>query len=246
MEAAERMKGTVRPEPPAPSEVDHEAPHGRDEQGNPIHKYPPNKDGSVRRSPAGRKPKDEQARTVEPGSQPAGGQPLEGTVLVPQDFSAGLMNAGDALWFGGSMIAKIGPKVPLFGRLVPGQKLSATMAVFNAHKPTLAAALNQAAQHDLRARKLAARLSEGEVGWQLTCMFMVAPFAATVGAVWQGDEALAERELPELAELVKRNEAAMDEMLVKITAQMEAAQAKAQAEAQAQMAAQNGQVTSDA
>ena len=228
-----------------PPPVDHEAPHGRDEQGKPIARFGYNKDGSVRKSAAGRKPKDEQARTVEPASQPAGGQAVEGKVLAPQDFSAGLMDAGDAFWFGGSMIAKVGPKVPLLGRLVPGQKLTATMAVFNAHKPTLAAALNEAAQHDLRARKLAVRLSEGEVGWQLTCMFMVAPFVATVGAVWQGDDALAERELPLLGELVSRNEKAMDEMVAKITAQMEAAQAKAQAEAQAQIAAQNGQVISD-
>jgi hypothetical protein len=245
---AAAQRGPAKPKEAAtPPEVDHEAPHGRGEDGRPLAPHGYNKDGSVKKTAAGRKPKDEQARTVEPGNEPAGSQPVTGTVIPPKDFSAALMNAGDALWFGGSMIAKVGPKVPLLGRLVPGQKLSATMAVFGAHKPTLAAALNEAAQHDLKARKLAVKLSEGEVGWQLTCMFMVAPFVATIGAVWQGDEALAERELPLLAELVSKNEKAMDEMMTKISAQMEAAQAKAQAEAEARMAAeQNGQVTGDA
>src|SRR5258708_34060440 len=113
------------------------------------------------------------------------------------------------------MDAKVGPKVPLLGRLVPVQKLTATMAVFNAHKTTLAAALNQAAQHDLKARRLAARLSEGDVGWQLTCMFMVAPFVATVRAVWQGDEALKERGPPERAELGKRKNEAREDRLAR-------------------------------
>jgi hypothetical protein len=79
-------------------------------------------------------------------------------------------------------------------------------------------------------------------------MFMVAPFTGAVAAIWQGDQALAEKELPSLAELAKRNEAAMDAMLEKISQQMQLAQQiaaeKQEAELQAALAAQNGQVTS--
>lgn len=243
-EAAERMKGTVRPqEAAAPPEVDHEAPHGRADDGTPLAPFGRNKDGSVRKSAAGRKVKDDQARVTTGDTRPAGSQPAAGSVLEPQDFSAGLMDASQAIWFGGSMIAQVGPKVPLVGKFIPGQKLGATMAVFSAHRPTLMAALNEAAQHDAKARRLAAKLSAGEVGWQMTCLFLVAPFASMVGAVWQGDAALAERGLPGLADLAKQNEKAMDEMLAKITQQMQDAQAKVQAEAQAAM--QNGQVTGD-
>jgi hypothetical protein len=243
-EAAARMKGIVRPqEAAAPPEIDHDAPLGRADDGTPLAPFGRNKDGSVRKSAAGRKAKDDQARVTRDDTPPAGSQPPAGNVLEPQDFSAALMDASQAIWFGGSMIAQVGPRVPLVGKFIPARKLGATMAVFSAHRPSLMAALNEAAQHDARARRLAAKLSAGEVGWQMTCLFMVAPFAATVGAVWQGDAALAERELPPLDDLVRQNERAVDEMMAKIAQQMQDAQAKVQAEAQAAM--QNGQVTGD-
>ncbi|HUY44222.1 MAG TPA: hypothetical protein VMV92_00635 [Streptosporangiaceae bacterium] len=240
---AAAMDGPAKPrEAPAPPEVDHSAPHGRDAGGNPVVKYGHNKDGSIRRSPAGRKPKDEQARTT--AAQPA----VELTArpgLPPRDFSAALMDAGETLWFGGSVVARVGPQIPLVGRFVPGRKLSATMAVLDAERPRLAAALNLAAQHDARARKLAVKLADGEVQWALTCLFMLAPFTGAVAAVWQGDTALSERQLPSLDELGTRNEAALDAALSRITMQMETAQAQqaaaVQGEMEAAMAAQNGQ-----
>jgi len=239
--AAQAAPAKPRDVPPPP-EVDREAPFGRDEQGQPILKYGRNKDGSVRKSPAGRPAKDEQARTAaaEPETKPAA--KTEKAALEVRDFSAPLMDAGETLWFGGSIVAKVGPQVPLLGRFVPGRKLAATMAVFDAERPRLAAALNLAAQHDAKARRLAEKLSDGEAGWALTCMFMVAPFTSATAAVWQTTDkhdVLAERELPGLDELAKRNEDALDRMFAKISHQMEAAQ---QAQAQAMVAEQNGQV----
>lgn len=223
---AEAMAGPAKPrDVPAPPPVDREAPHGRDDAGEPLAPYGLNKDGSVRRSPAGRprKDKDDAARTV--AAQPAAADPDKaGQQPEGRDFSAALMDAGETIWFGGSIVAKVGPQVPILGRFVPGKKLAATMAVFDAERPRLAAALNLAAQHDARARRLATRLADGDAGWALSVMFMVAPFAGAVASVWQGDKALADRELPALAELVKHNEAAMDRMLERITRQMQAAQ----------------------
>jgi hypothetical protein len=249
---AAAMDAPAKPrEAPAPPEVDREAPHGREDDGTPKAPYGLNKDGSVRKSAAGRKAKDEQPRTV--ATQAATEPDKPAGILAPRDYSAELMDAGETIWFGGSIIAKVGPQVPVLGRFIPGAKLAATMAVFDAERPRLAAALNLAAQHDARARKLAAKLADGEVQWALTCMFMVAPFTGALAAVWQGDKALAERELPSLAELGKRNEDALDRALTKIAGQMEAAQQAQAEEIQRQMlaamqaqAAQNGQVPAGA
>jgi hypothetical protein len=243
---AEAMAGPAKPrEAKTPPEIDREAPHGRGEDGTPKAPYGHNKDGSVKRSPAGRKPKDDAARVT--GDAPAAAP--KGT-LAPHDFSAGLMDAGETLWFGAAVAARLGPQIPLVGKFIPGRKIAATAAVFDAERPRLAAALNLAAQHDARARKVAARLADGEGSWALSVMFMVAPFTAAAAAVWQGDKALAERELPPLAELATRNEEALDRMFTKISAQMEKAQqTQAQMMAEAEMmqaqaqALANGQVT---
>jgi hypothetical protein len=219
-------------EPSAPPEVDPEAPHGRDEAGVPLEPFGRTRDGKIRLSAAGRKPKnpDDKARLAKDGpGEPGGGTQL---VLEPHDFSAPLMDAAETFWFGGSVLAKLGPQIPVVGRLLPGRKLAATMAVFDAERPRLAAALNLAAQHDTRARRLAERLATGDAGWALTCMFMVAPFTGTVAAIWQTTDqhdVLAERDLPGLDDLAKANEAALDRMFAKIADQMGAAQAQAEA-----------------
>jgi hypothetical protein len=238
---AAAMAGPSKPkEAAAPPEIDRDAPHGRDEAGAPLEPHGRNKDGSIRRSAAGRRPKDDQARTApadEHAAAPDGaGKPV---AIEPADFSAGLMDFAEAAWFGGSVVAKVGPRLPIVGRLVPGQKLAATMAVFDTQRPALAMALNLAAQHDARARRLAVKLAEGEASWALTCMFMVAPFTSAVAAVWQGDKALAEREMPALAVLVQDNEDALDRMFTRISSQMEAAQ-QAQAAAQAAIGTPGG------
>jgi len=219
-------------EPPAPPETDRDAPHGRGEDGEPLAPYGLTRDGRPKLSPAGRKPKDPdgKARLAKdgPGAQGEGMQ----LQLEPHDFSGPLMDAGETIWFGGSVLAKLGPQIPVVGRLVPGRKLAATMAVFDTERPRLAAALNLAAQHDARARRLAERLATGDAGWALTAMFMVAPYTGTVAAIWQTTEehdVLAERDLPGLAELAAANEAALDRMFAKITDQMAQAQAAAAA-----------------
>src|SRR5258708_24779622 len=175
---AEARGGAPKPkEPPAPPEVDRDAPHGRDENGEPLAPYGLTKDGRPKLSPAGRKPNaDDKARLAKdsPG-QPAKGQGTQ-LQLEPHDFSGPLMDAGETIWFGGSIAAKLGPQIPVVGKFVPGRKLAATMAVFDAERPRLAAALNLAAQHDARARRLAERLATGDARSGRTVMFIGAPF----------------------------------------------------------------------
>lgn len=222
-------------EPPPPPEVDRDAPHGRDpETGEALAPYGRNKDGRPALSKAGRKAKDpdDKARLAKDGGQP-GGDGGGAKQLEPKDYAGPLMEAGETLWFAGSMAAKLAPQIPVIGKLVPGPQLAATMAVFDAERPRLAAALDLAAQHDERARALAERLSGGGGAWTLTCMLMVLPFAATVAAIWQTSDkhdVLKERGLPGLDDLVAANNAALDRAVAKISDRMTAAQAAGQAD----------------
>jgi hypothetical protein len=223
---------------------DPDAPHGVDGDGTPLAPFGVNKKTgrpNLRPPGPGRPGKDKSGEPRTREATPAdavpakgnGGKPKGG--LEPADYAGPLMEASEAIWFGGSMVAKVGPQVPVLGKLLPGRKLAATMAVFDSERPRLVMALNLAAQHDQRARNLAVKLAAGEVGWALTCMFMVAPFTGAVAAVWQTTDehdVLAERELPGLDELAGKNEAALDAMLARIAGQMQAAQlAMAQAQA---------------
>jgi hypothetical protein len=237
---APEMPGPPRRDKPS----DPDAPHGRDDDGKPLAPHGVNrKTGrpNLRPGGPGRPAKGDDSakpRTRDATSADATPKGKEGKLaLEPADYAGPLMEASETIWFGGSMVAKIGPQIPLLGRFVPGRKLGATCAVFDAERPRLCAALNLAAQHDAKARKLAEKLAGGEVSWALTCMFMVAPFTGAVAAVWQTTDehdVLAERDLPGMDVLVKTNEDALDAMLAKISGQMEAAQLA--------MASQNGQV----
>src|SRR5260370_41865439 len=95
-------------EPPAPPEVDREAPHGRDENGEPLAPYGKTKDGRPKLSPAGRKPNvDDKARLAK-DSPDAKGQGTQ-RQLGPHDFSGPPKEAGATTWVGGSLVARPGP-----------------------------------------------------------------------------------------------------------------------------------------
>lgn len=246
---ARAMEAPSRPrEAATPPEVDREAPHGRDADGQPLAPFGLTKDGRPKLSAGGRKPKDEQARVVSPQTAAAEAGADTPPPNPPADLLPGLMDATEGIWLGGTIVADVGPRLPLIGKLlfsekmISGRKLSATMAAFDQQRPALASALNEAAQHDARARRLALRLAAGDVSWVLTVMTLTLPFASAVGAIWQGDKALAEQGLPGLDELARRNEQAMERFMQRIAAQALAAQ-QAQAE---QLAELNGQVTADA
>ena len=128
------------------------------------------------------------------------------------------------MWFGLSAAAAVAPKIPLVGKRIPAEKISAEAFILGETKPRLVAAVNLAAQHNARAARFCAGLEGGDGLWALTCMFMVIPVISVGITVWQGDAAeLKEAELPTLAEMAAKNKANMDTAIERINAQIKAA-----------------------
>lgn len=235
------MSGLAKPrsEPKTPPEIDPEAPFGRDDSGAPIEKYGRHPDGRIKRSAGGRPPKNapDAARVTD---RPEPEKPKEGKVIAGPDYTADLVEAADGFWLMGTSLAKL----PL-GRLRVGKigfprnasdVLSAQAYILHQHKFRLAAALNEAAHHNGRAKHMAEKLAGGDLTWVLTVGALAAPFIAHSAAVWKGEEALAEMEMPTLAELAKRNEAQMGAYMDQIAAEAARIQEEADAQARAQQA----------
>jgi len=230
-EAAAAGPHRPRAEAKTPADVDQDAPFGRGEDGSPIAPHGLTKDGKVRRSAGGRPPKNspDRARTAEaadtaPADRPGRAKP------EPHDYTEDLDGLADAAWFGLSAAAKIAPRIPLVGKLLPAEKTAAQAFILAETKPRLIAAVNLAAQHNARAAAFCKSLEGGDGLWALTCMFMVMPVISVSVDIWKGDEdALKEAELPALAEMAARNEKKMDEMVARINAQITAATQAAQA-----------------
>lgn len=227
-EAAVGGPAKPRAEAKTPAEVDRDAPFGRDDDGAPLTPYGTNKDGSPRRTAGGRRAKDDQPRVAE-------GKPAEPDAKAPKskpephDWSEDLEGAADTVWFGLTFAGRVAPKVPLVGRLLPGEKLAAEAFVLDAVKPQLVGAVNLAAQHNVKVAEFCKRLEGSDSLWAFTVMFMVAPVIEIAATVWRGDpEELKKAELPPLAEMAAKNEAKMDQMLARVQAQIAAAAAAAQ------------------
>lgn len=229
-EAAANGPAKPRAEAKTPAEVDRDAPFGRGDDGTPIAPFGLTMTGAPRRTAGGRRAKEDQARVAD--GKPAEGKP-DGTGAPrakpePHDYTADLDGIADTIWLGMSFAAKVGPKIPVLGRMLPGDKLGAEAFVFAETKPRLVAAVNLAAQHNARAAAFCKRLEGGDGLWALSVMFMVAPVVSIAATVWKGDAAeLKEAELPPLAEMAARNDQKMDDMIARISAQIDAATAAA-------------------
>ena len=223
------MEGPAKPraEAKTPAEVDRDAPFGREDDGTPKAPHGHTKDGSVRRTAGGRRPKDEQPRVAE--ATPAGADPKPPAAMPePHDYSDDLNGLGDTIWLGMSFAAKVVPKIPLLGKIVPGEKLAAEAFILAEAKSRLIGAVNLAAQHNAKAAAFCKKLEGGDGLWVLSCMFMVMPVVSVAMTVWKGDKReLAEAELPSLAEMAKRNDEKMGEVIARINAQIIAATAAA-------------------
>lgn len=227
-------------EPAAPPEVDHDAPHGRGPDGQPLAPFGTNKDGSIRRSHAGRKRKNDPdaARTA-----PAAPSATPAETAVPgrgHDYTGALTETADAAWLVMSVTGKYGPEMPLIGKLIPAQRLGAQAALFKAHSDGLIGAVQYAAQHNDAAARWAARLEKGEVSWALMFGFMVMPFVVQSAALWKmadGDK-LGGAEGPTLAELADRNGEDLDQFMSLMKGQLAAA--AVDAELAARLIAANG------
>lgn len=237
---AAAMEGPAKPrsEPKAPPEVDPDAPFGRDDQGEPIAKYGYHPDGRVKRSAGGRPPKNapDQARVTD---HPAA--PIEGKVVAGPDYTADLVDAADGFWLMGTAMSKLPLGRLRVGRFgLPqdaGDRLAAQAYIVNQHKFRLAAAVNLAAHHNVRAKRLAEQLAGGDLTWVLSFGALAAPFIAHSAAVWKGPDALAEMEMPPVAELAKRNEAQMGQYMNAIAEEAQRIQAAADAAADQAQAA---------
>ncbi len=219
--AAMSAPAKPRSDPQAPPELDPEAPFGRGDDGAPIARFGYRNDGSVRRTAAGRPSKDAPDR-ARVDDHPAGHAAIEGNAVADGDYTKDLAEAADGIW----LIMTAAGKLPL-GKLrvgkigLPrdaGDRVSAQAFVFSQHKYRLAAALNEAAKHNSRARRLAEKMAGGDLSWVLTVGALGLPFVFHSAAVWKGDASLSELEMPPVAELARRNEAQMGEFMESLTA----------------------------
>jgi hypothetical protein len=237
-EAAANGPAKPRAEAKTPAEVDRDAPFGRGDDGAPLAPFGLTKDGTPRRTAGGRRAKEDEARVSD---KPAEDKPVDAAPKArpePHDYTADLDGFGDTIWLGLSFAAKIGPKIPVLGKLLPGDKLGAEAFIFAEIKPRLVAAVNLAAQHNAKAAEFCKKLEGGDGLWALSVMFMVAPVISIAATVWKGDEKeLKEAELPSLAEMAAKNETKMDEMIARINAQIVAATTAAMPQEQAAAAA---------
>lgn len=225
---AAAMDAPARPVSAAktPGEVDHDAPHGRDEHGVPLAPFGLTLEGKPKRAKGGRPPKDDpdRPRTGTVTELKAADDPKPKPKPEPRDYSEDLSGLANAAWFGLSAVAKVGGSVPFLGKLIPGTKLAAQAFIISETSPQLIGAVNLAAQHNAKAAAFCSKLEGGDGLWALQCMFMVMPVISLSATIWRGDEAaLKENELPSLAEMAARNETKMDDMLASIQAQIAAA-----------------------
>lgn len=227
---AAAFSGPARPtaEAKTPADIDPEAPFGRAEDNTPIAPYGTTKDGRIRRSAGGRPAKGsgDHPRTAPPGDVAAAPQDAAGRSPKPEprDWSDELDGLGDAVWFGLSAAATVAPNIPIIGRKIPAEKISAEAFILLETKPRIVAAVNLAAQHSARAARFCQGLEGGDTLWALTCMFMVVPVVSLGITVWKGDEAeLLADDLPSVKEMAAKNGEKMDLMLARINAQIAAA-----------------------
>lgn len=226
----EAMGTPPRPrEPGPPPDVDPEAPFGRDDQGAPLAPFGLTKEGKPRRSNAGRKASaDDRARIASPehvaAATAASAAPNPHTATVRHDYTAALAEFADTVWFGLSALGKAGSAIPLVGKWIPEQKVAAEAYVLRTYKPNLVRAVNVSAQHNTRAARFAEAIETGDITWALTVGLLVMPFLTTSAAIWKDSEktpAMAQSELPSVAELAERNDKQLDEYLAQLSAQLE-------------------------
>jgi len=240
---AAAMNGPAKPREAAPPpEVNHDAPHGFEDDGvTPRAPFGHNKDGSVRKSAAGRKAKDDAPRTGTV-AQPDGKKP-KGTPDPPplQDFSEPLGELADAVWMGLSGLSMIGPRLPLIGKKLDKDKIAAEGFIWRSNRAHLIKAAQITADHNAAARTRLAKLAAGNSTWVLMAGFTLMPFVAQTAAVFSGDDALKamnpDASVKALADL---NKAEWDGAMEQLRAQAAEMAAQAQADVMAGDPSTNG------
>lgn len=159
------------PEMPAPPRVaaslDPDAPHGRDEDGEPLMPFGPRADGKPRLKPAGpgrgHKGKDQPRETAAAAAAaiPGGGQ------QAGKDYREDLAGLGMTVWMGGAAWEPTRPYAHLFKRSMG----------------PMVEAWNQAAQHNDAVRGWVEKLAgDGSWAWVIAVTVTTVPF---LGACWE-------------------------------------------------------------
>jgi hypothetical protein len=241
---AAAMDGPAKPREAAPPpEVDADAPHGRDDAGEPLAPFGHNKDGSVRKSAAGRRAKDDDAARTAAVAEPAGKGKSRHAAPPPeaQDFSEPLGELHDAIWLGLSGLSMLGPRIPLIGKKLDGDKIAAEGYIWRVNKARLIKSAQITADHNLAARARLAKLATGDTTWVLMAGFTLMPFVAQTAAVFSGDDALRQMN-PEASvqRLAEANRAEWDDAMEQLRAQAADLAAQAAADVAAGDPAANG------
>lgn len=236
---AEAMGAPPKPrEPAAPPEIDAEAPHGRGDDGKPLAPFGYTKEGKVRRSAAGRKSKDDQARTA-PAAVPAVPDRKDPVPAAGKDYSRTLTETADGAWVAMTFAGRLPlAKIPLLAKIPAGKgrtlatvldgaevKLQAQAALLSQNKRGLVAAVNLAAQNNARARRLAEKLEGGDATWVILAAAMAGPFLLQTQALWSGKA--------DAKELAKANDQEFDEWMDGMTGLLAQVAAEANAEPEA-------------
>jgi hypothetical protein len=157
------------PEMPAPPRVaqsaDPDAPHGRDDAGEPLMPFGPRADGKPRLKPAGpgrgHKGADQPRETAAAAAVTPTGK------RAPADYREDLAGLGMTLWMGGAALPATRPYAHLFKQSMPGMVES----------------WNQAAQQNAAVRGWVEKLAgDGSWAWVIGVTVTTVPFAA---ACWE-------------------------------------------------------------
>jgi hypothetical protein len=188
------MKGPARPREAArpPEPVDDDAPHGRDEAGEPLAPFGYRDDGSVRKTSAGRPSKHAKARTAAapPGQAPRSSRSSRKPAAAPAepvDYAKTLGELHDALWMGLSGLSMVGSKLPVIGPKLSTDVLAAEAYIWRQNRDRIVKAGQITAEHNTAAAAQLARLATGNATWVLMVGFTLMPFVAQTGAVFSGD-----------------------------------------------------------
>jgi hypothetical protein len=228
--AAMDVPGVPR-EPGPPPEVDHDAPHGRDDSGQPLAPFGLTRDGKPKRTAAGRKPTPEDKARVTADTPKNAVEKTKGKAgaeLEPGKYATAIAETLETLWLGGTLVGTAGADLPIIGPMIPKVQVQAQSAVIFVYKDSIAGALDLCAQHNAMARRLAEKCQGGSAGWALNAMFMLLPVISTSLQVWAKQEREFDPEtrepLPTLAEtLAEQNAKAFRDYMNKMMAQAEAA-----------------------
>lgn len=209
----------------APPEIDSDAPHGRDDKGEPLAPYGVRKDGKPKMAP-GRRSVDAQPRVAVAVREPERPAAASGKPRGPEtkpDYSEALSELSDAIWLGLTGLGMVGPQIPVVGKFLPGDKISAEAAIFKSNKDQLCAAVQLASEHSPSAARFCQKIAGGGPTWAAMCGFMVLPFLVTTSAVLRGDDALASMGLPDLEKLAAKNREDLGEFMSSMAGGAEAA-----------------------